>query len=39
MERAAKRARLYEEVADTVVDVDGRTVGEVVAAIRGATPA
>jgi shikimate kinase len=39
MERAAKRARLYEEVADTVVDVDGRKVGVVVAAIRGATPA
>ena len=37
-ERVAKRARLYEEVADTVVDVDGRTVAEVVAAIRAAMP-
>ena len=37
-ERAAQRARLYQEVADAVVDVDGQTVAEVVAAIRGAAP-
>lgn len=38
-ERAAKRARLYGEVADATVDVDGRTVDEIVAAIRASTPA
>jgi shikimate kinase len=37
-ERAAKRARLYAQVADATVDVDGRTVDEIVAAIRTATP-
>jgi shikimate kinase len=35
-ERAAHRAPLYTEVADAVVDVDGRTVDELVVAIRAA---
>jgi shikimate kinase len=37
--RAAGRARLYQEVADVVVDVDGMTVPEIVAAIREAARA
>ena len=37
--RAAKRAALYAAVADAIVDVDGMTVAEVVAAIREAARA
>jgi shikimate kinase len=37
-DRAAERAPRYADVADTIVDVDGRTVGEVVAVIRDAAP-
>jgi shikimate kinase len=35
-ERASQRAPLYTAVADAIVDVDGRTIDELVAAIREA---